>query len=191
MTRALGTAQMEHTTTVVIGSGLSGLAVASELSRQGVESIVVDQLELFGVEPVARKAELAEPGSLAERGEILRVLRHYASSHSLDVRTQAKATELSIDPEKPQQWVIRTSEGVLLAENVVLTRCAQSQLRRFLASLGISIGKDVVNALHALGLYLVGVGDALLPSTKDILRQAKNVSQAISTQSQLRQNALA
>ncbi|WP_394940603.1 FAD-dependent monooxygenase [Psychromicrobium sp. YIM B11713] len=179
MTRVIDPVRSEHTTTVVIGSGLSGLAVASELSRQGIQSIVVDQLELFGPAPVSRNHEFSEPGSLIERGEILRVLRHYASSHSLDIRTRAKATELSISPAETERWTICTSEGVISAENIVLTRCAQSQLRRFLASLGIAIGRDIMTAIRSLGIYLVGVGDAILPSTREILMQAKNVSQAI------------
>lgn len=44
-------ATAEITTTVVIGSGLSGLAVASELSRRGVQSIVVESVECLNSGP--------------------------------------------------------------------------------------------------------------------------------------------
>lgn len=182
---AVGT---ERTTTVVIGSGLSGLAVASELSRQGVDSIVVDSLELFGAAPAVREAQLTEPGTLIERSEILRVLRHYASNHSLDIRVRSKAIGLSITAGDAysKQWTVKTSEGVLLADNIVLTRCAQSQLRRFFSSLGIAIGRDLTSAIRALGIYLVGVGDTVAPSTREILRQAKTVSEAICSSRQPR-----
>lgn len=191
MTRLDGALRAERTTTVVIGSGFSGLAVASELSRRGVNSIVVDHCELFGTGVASQKHQFSEPGSLTERSEILRVLRHYASSHSLDIRTRAKAKELSISPSGKQRWTIHTSEGVLSAENIVLTHCAQNQLRRFLASLGIAIGQDITTAVRALGIYLVGINDAILPSTREILLQAKNVSQAISQQNQAQQASFA
>ena len=198
MTLAPAAGGTERTTTVVIGSGLSGLAVASELSRQGVDSIVVDSLELFGAAPTARASRLTEPGTLIERSEILRVLRHYASNHSLDIRASSKATGLRItagaasagDPQ-PQQWLVNTSDGVLLADNIVLTRCAQGQLRRFFASLGIAIGHDLTSAMRALGIYLVGIGDAVAPSTREILRQAKTVSEAICVSRQPRSAGLA
>lgn len=191
------TVDAERTTTVVIGSGLSGLAVASELSRQGIEAIVVDSLDLFGsVTPAVRNAGVTEPATLLERSDILRVLRLYASNHSLDVRSRAKAIELkrtvgSEASADSQQWLIRTSEGVLIADNIVLTRCAQSQLRVFFSSLGIAIGQDIVKAIRALGIYLVGVGDVIAPSTREILRQAKTVSAAICTSRSPRQNTLA
>ncbi|AJT42481.1 FAD-binding protein [Psychromicrobium lacuslunae] len=190
MTQLDGAPCTERTTTVVIGSGLSGLAVATELSRRGVNSIVVDHCELFGTGTANAKHQVSEPGSLTERGEVLRVLRHYASSHSLDIRTRAKAKELSINPLSTQRWTIETSEGALSADNIVLTHCAQNQLRRFLASLGIAIGRDVITAVRALGIYLVGVNDAIIPSTREILLQAKNVSQAICLQRETSQAAL-
>ncbi|MCZ2403353.1 FAD-binding protein [Paenarthrobacter sp. Z7-10] len=177
----------ESTTTVVIGSGFSGLAVASELSRQGVASIVVDGLELMGAALPLRRVGLAEPGALSERGEILRLLWHYAETHHVDVRRSTHALELRMAAPHlpgalplPKKWIIRTAEGLLLADNVVFTRCGQNQLRRILASLGIKIGRDVPNAMRALGLYLVGVGDLISPTTREILHQAKAVSNAIS-----------
>jgi hypothetical protein len=179
----------ETTTTVVIGSGLSGLAVASELSRQGVAAIVVDGLDFLDAAAACRRPEVADPAAIGERAEILRLLRHYAQTHHLDVRKSTRAVDLSMAAgsvaggSRPGKWIIRTADGVLLADNIVLTRCAQNQLRRILTSLGIKISSDFMNTLRALGLYLVGVGDLVAPSTKEILHQAKAVSQAISVRS--------
>ncbi len=179
----------ESTTTVVIGSGLSGLAVASELSRQGVHSIVVDGLDFLDAAEPSRRAKVSDPVAFGERAEILRLLRHYAQTHHLDVRNSTRAIELTMvgnqasGASRPKKWIIQTADGVLMADSIVLTRCAQNQLRRILASLGIKISRDIMNALRALGLYLVGVGDLIAPTTKEILHQAKVVSQAISAQS--------
>ncbi|OFI38680.1 FAD-binding protein [Arthrobacter sp. SW1] len=191
----------ERTTTVVIGAGMPGLAVASELCRHGVDAIVVSGLNGFPF-----SIESGQPGtgslntgklprcdgpdaaSLQERNEILRHLRNYAASHHLDVRNTTPAVRLDLlahqQPlkQKPEQklWAIHTEQGVLLADNIVLTRCGQSQLRRMLADLGIAIGQNLTSALRAMGMYLVGVGELVSPTPKEVLRQAKVVGQAIS-----------
>jgi FAD binding domain len=176
----------ESTTTVVIGSGLSGLAVASELSRQGVQAIVVDGMQLLG--SAARRPNVADPVAPSERGEILRLLRHYADSHHVDVRTATRAMDLSMAGSgheavlPAKKWVISTADGVLLADTIVLTQCAQNELRRIISMLGLKIGHDLLHALRALGLYLVGVGDLVAPTTREVLRQAKVVSTAICAQ---------
>ena len=90
---------IERTTAVVIGTGLSGLAVASELQRRGVASIIVDGLDLLGAGHPANTSSLqrcdaADAASLRERNEILRHLRNYAASHKLDVRNNIRALQL-------------------------------------------------------------------------------------------------
>jgi hypothetical protein len=45
---------------------------------------------------------------------------------------------------------------------------------------GISVGRNLVAAMRAIGIYLVGVGELITPSPKEVLRQAKTVGQAIS-----------
>ncbi|WP_307857636.1 FAD-binding protein [Paenarthrobacter sp. DKR-5] len=179
----------ESTTTVVIGSGLPGLAVASELSRRGVASIVVDGATVFG-DGAQRRNALTDAASLTERSEILRLLRHYAASHQLDVRGATRAVDISLTRQggaAGPKWVICTPDGLLLADNIVLTCGAHNQLRRFLAGLGIAAGKDFLHAVRSLGIYLVGVGELIAPTTRGILRQAKVVSEAISTGAVLRQ----
>jgi flavin-dependent dehydrogenase len=181
---------IERTTAVVIGTGLSGLAVASELERRGVASIIVDGLDLLGAGHPANTSSLqrcdaADAASLKERNEILRHLRNYAASHKLDVRNGIRALQLDhLDAgtggSSAGQWAVQTPGGVLLADHLVLTRCAHSQLRRMLSELGMAAGRNVMTAMHALGMYLVGVGELITPTPKEVLRQAKVVGQAIS-----------
>lgn len=191
---------IERTSTVVIGTGLSGLAVASELQRRGVEAIVVDGLDLLGAGNPANTSSLqrcdaADAATLRERNEILRHLRNYAASHHLDVRNNVRALQLDhLDADGPadasldfqgtaqpaQQWAVSTPNGILYADHLVLTRCAHSQLRRMLAELGVAAGQNLMAAMHALGMYLVGVGELITPTPKEVLRQAKLVGQAIS-----------
>ncbi|WP_347109320.1 FAD-dependent monooxygenase [Paenarthrobacter sp. S56] len=185
----------ERTTTVVIGAGLSGLAVASELSRYGVGSIVVDgfgSLSTTGPSVhtgMLQRCDAADPAVMVERNEILRHLRNYAASHHLDVRNTTRAVRLDFIGSAaegslgiaPRQWAVHTANGILLADHVVVTRCAQSQLRRMLADLGITIGQNFIAAMRAVGMHLVGVGELITPSPKEVLRQAKAVGQAISS----------
>ena len=181
---------IERTTAVVIGTGLSGLAVASELQRRGVPSIIVDGLDLLGAGQPAnisslQRCDAADAASLKERNEILRHLRNYAASHKLDVRNNIRALQLdhvAADAvgSPAEQWAVRTPGGVLLADHLVLTRCAHSQLRRMLSELGMAAGQNLMAAMHALGMYLVGVGSLITPTPKEVLRQAKVVGQAIS-----------
>jgi 2-polyprenyl-6-methoxyphenol hydroxylase-like FAD-dependent oxidoreductase len=180
----------EQTTTVIIGTGLSGLAVAAELRRRGVDSIVVDGLDILGAAQPANTASLqrcdaADPGTLRERNEILRHLRNYAASHDVDVRNTTRAVQLTM-VEGPAggtavpQWEVHTPTGILVADHIVLTRCAHSQLRRMISDFGIAVGRNVVAAMRAIGIYLVGVGELTTPSPKEVLRQAKTVGHAIS-----------
>ncbi len=213
-------ASTERTTAVVIGAGMPGLAVASELSRYGVDAIVVDGMYVPGpLQPlntgILQRCDAADAACLQERSEILRHLRNYAASHGLDVRSSTRAVRLDRldeaaagtvisgavvsdfelsnptgqDPATEAlaapgvvsyQWAVHTANGVLLADHVVVTRCGQSQLRRMLADLGIAIGQNLVAAMRAIGMYLVGVGELATPTPKEVLRQAKVVGQAIS-----------
>ncbi|MBW4093950.1 MAG: FAD-binding protein [Acidobacteria bacterium] len=179
MTTVPQVSEPESTTTVVIGSGFSGLAVASELSRQGVQTIVLDGLE---ASPSLNRSPAHSESAWGQRGEILRLLRHYALSHQLDIRERTKPMQLVRGTVGVKgAWAVHTADGVVMADNIVLTQCAENHFRRILASLGLALGKDAVRAMRSLGIYLVGVGGALTPSTQEIMRQAKVVSHAISS----------
>jgi glycine/D-amino acid oxidase-like deaminating enzyme len=184
-----GLSGAERTTTVVIGAGLPGLAIATELRRRGVDSITVSRLEAPGTGQASQTAPLqrrdaAGASSLQERNEILRHLRNYASSHHLDIRNGTAAVQLDkmgggTAEASLHRWAVHTPDGVLLADHIVLTRCAHSQLRRMLTDLGISVGQNLVTAMRAIGIYLVGVGELITPTPREVLRQAKVVGQAI------------
>lgn len=180
---------MESTTTVIIGSGLSGLAVASELSRKGVAAIVVSGCGgLLGDCSTHRSP--ADPSMLHERADLLRLLRTYARNHAVDIREDIHAadlilqqndggTEYSADGNHVRKWAVQTEQGVLMADNIVLTNCPQNQIRRVLKSVGITAGRDFLAAMRAIGIHLVGIGDLLAPTTREIVHQAKVVSEAI------------
>lgn len=174
---------LELACTVVIGCGLTGLAVATELSRHGVSTVVVDGL----LPQPARTA--ADPSSFPERAQLLRLLRGYAASHRLDIRsrTSARAVDLVVagagmlpaPVPRTRKWSVRTGDGMLLADHVVITSCPQSELRRLARALGLAPGKDLHSALRAIGLYLVGVGNSDAPTTRELACQAKAAGQAI------------
>ncbi|SDS79257.1 FAD binding domain-containing protein [Pseudarthrobacter equi] len=189
MSNMPGNAGTEQTTTVIIGTGLSGLAVAAELRRRGIDSIVVDGLDTSGATPPAvttslQRIDTADSATLQERNEILRHLRNYAASHDVDIRSTraVQLTQVDGNPESTAspQWEVHTPTGVLVADHIVLTRCAQSQLRRMINDFGIAVGRNLAAAMRAIGIYLVGVGELITPSPKEVLRQAKTVGQAIS-----------
>lgn len=174
----------ESTTTVVIGAGLPGLAVASELSRHGVASIVVEGLAGGCAAGTPRRSLMSDSVSLTEQSELLRLLQSYAASRCLDVRRSTFARQVSLVPEAgpagtDRRWMIRTERGLLLADTVVLTGCPQNQMRRFLRGLGVRLGTDFQTTLKSIGLYLVGMAGLLAPTTREIVRQAKAVGDAI------------
>ncbi|MDM7990978.1 FAD-binding protein [Arthrobacter sp. zg-Y877] len=178
-------APTQLTGAVVIGCGLSGLAVATELDRQGVDSIVV-----HGPAPAAATIREAavEPEVLPERAELLRLLHAYAASHRLDVREDSAAREMTradaagllpTPVAGTGKWAVRTGRELLLADYVVLTSCSRSDLRKLARSLGVGAGPEAVAALRDIGVYLVGVGGNLLPSLHGLVRQAKAAGTAI------------
>jgi NADPH-dependent 2,4-dienoyl-CoA reductase/sulfur reductase-like enzyme len=174
----------EATTTVVIGSGFSALAVAAELNRQGVKAIMVDSFC-----PVKQSSTPPTTGgisldALSERSEVVRLLENYARRHDLDIRPETQALELTRAGHTMQAthpWRVHTATGVLSAHSVVFTRGALIQLRQVLHSVGVTTAADMRTGMHALGLYLVGVGDLAIPTTAEILHQAKRAGQSIAT----------
>lgn len=184
-----GLSRAERTTAVVIGAGLPGLAVATELRRRGVDSIIVSGLDSPGSSQASQAAppqRCGAPGasSREERNEIIRHLRNYAASHQLDIRNDTSAVLLEMGAatasDSLHRWAVHTPDGVLMADHIILTRCANGQLRRMITDLGISVGQNLVAAMRAIGIYLVGVGELITPTPKEVLRQAKVVGRAIS-----------
>ncbi|GAA1336673.1 FAD-binding protein [Arthrobacter roseus] len=175
---------VEFTPAVVIGSGLAGLAIATELQRKGVDAIVLGGMDCGGAGCNPHSGDFR---SAAERTELLRLLRSYARSHQLDVRprslvqslNQSTAEDHDLPVRHNGKWVIQTSSGTVLADTVVLTRVAQNHFRSFLRSLGIAVTSNLKAVLQTLGIYLVGVGESISPTTREIVRQAKGACNAI------------
>lgn len=175
---------VEFTPAVVIGSGLAGLAIATELQRKGVDSIVLGGIDCGGTDCSPHSGDFR---SAAERTELLRLLRSYAAGHQLDVRprslvqslVQAKSESHYMPVRHNGKWIIQTSSGTVLADTVVLTRVPQNHFRSFLRSLGIAVTSNLKAVLQALGVYLVGVGELISPTTREIVRQAKCACNAI------------
>ncbi len=181
-------AATESTSTVIIGSGLPGLAVASELSRKGIEAIVVSGHGGLLGECSTHRAS-PDPALMHERADLLRLLRTYASNHAIDVRTQTHAADFHHLTNgaggrdgygiRGRKWAVQTQHGVLLTDSIVLTNCPQNQIRRVLKSMGIAAGRDFLAAMRDAGVHLVGIGGLLAPTTREIVHQAKRVSEAI------------
>lgn len=175
----------EMATTIVIGSGFSALAVAAELNRQGVKAIIVDgacpSKQHSPTQPSTGGISLDE---LSERSEIVRLLEHYARRNDLDIRPESRALEVTWTQHSApgnRQWRVQTATGILNAHSVVFTRGALNQLRKVLQGAGISTTSDLRASMHALGLYLVGVGELAVPTTHEILHQAKRAGQSIAS----------
>ena len=174
----------ESTTTMVIGSGFSALAIAAELNRQGIKTIVVDSscaLKPPTAPPTTGGISLA---ALSERSEIVRLLEHYARRNELDIRPATQALDFTHHDgylAAAHPWRVLTTTGTVTAHSIVFTRGALSQLRKVLHSVGVSTASDVRTGMHVLGLYLVGVGDLAVPTTQEILHQAKRASHSISS----------
>lgn len=175
----------EVTTAVVIGSGLTGLAVVSELNRRGIESIVLDGLQ-HDSQPA--HAPVTDAAGLPERAELLRLLRGYATGHSLDIRrgTSAQGVGLLRGSRIPApvnraaaKWAVRTPGGLLLADAVVLAGCGRPAVLKLLRSLGFAAGPALRNALRSAGLYVVGPGEAFPSHTRELVRQAKRAGQEV------------
>lgn len=184
----------EATAAVVIGCGLTGLAVASELSRRGIDPIVLNGLRQ---DSDSVHCPAPDPRSLPERADLLRLLRGYAAGHSLDIRRGTPAEGLgqlrgSGDPARTGRsaepgiivpgfmtWAVRTRNGVLLADAVVLAGCGQAALVQLIRALGFAAGPELRNALRGVGLYIVGSGEAPAVPTRELVRQAKRAGQEV------------
>ncbi len=175
----------EVTSAVVIGSGLTGLAVVSELNRRGVESVVLDGLA-HDSQPA--HVPVTDSAGLPGRAELLRLLHGYATGHSLDIRrgTAVQAVGLLRGSKIPApvtrtavKWAVRTPEGLLLADAVVLAGCGRPAVLKLLRSLGFTAGAERRKSLRSAGLYVVGAGEAVTSSTRELVRQAKRAGQEV------------
>jgi cation diffusion facilitator CzcD-associated flavoprotein CzcO len=125
---------MTNETAIVVGGGPAGLAVAAELQRAGVRAIVLDKSDAVGASWRDRYDRLrlnsarpfsTLPGARFARGtdvfpsrdDLVRYLRDYVARHAIDVRLGV--TVERIDPDGAG-WAVRTSDGEMRAEHVVV-----------------------------------------------------------------------
>jgi putative flavoprotein involved in K+ transport len=124
---------MTDRSTVVIGAGPAGLAVAAELGRLGVQATVLEQSSALGASWRARYDRLRLnssrwfsnlPGMRHERGggafpsrdQMVKYLEDYA--RALDVRVNTRVERVDRDEGG---WALRTSAGEVAAEQVIVS----------------------------------------------------------------------
>jgi cation diffusion facilitator CzcD-associated flavoprotein CzcO len=119
---------------VVIGAGPAGLAAARELSRRGVETVVLERADAVGgtwrggydslrLNTVRSLSHL--PGKRLSRGAgrwvpraaLLRYLGQYAAENRLDVRLETEVLRIDRDGDG---WRVATSRGPVEAAAVVV-----------------------------------------------------------------------
>lgn len=119
---------------VVLGAGPGGLATAAELGRRGVDAVVVDRAEAVGaswrghydrlhlhtVRWLSGLPGLGMPrryGSWVRRDDVVAYLEDYARHHRLDLRLGTSVSTVERDGDG---WLVRTSDGDILADTVVV-----------------------------------------------------------------------
>lgn len=192
------------TDVVVVGTGMGGLAVATQLHRKGMTVVVIDGLNQG--DPVAagalrhatteelERVAIGDPASHRERRDILRQLHGYAKSHQLDIRRGVVAGALNLaSPEQgasrssaapsgaaSRRWALPTPGGLILCDSVVITGVSgRRRVRQFLKAVGQETSDNMATALRHVGIYLVGVGQQVSAGHREVLHQARLVGNAI------------
>ncbi len=124
-------------TTIIIGAGPAGLAVAAELRKRGERSIVLecadhvgsswrghyDRLHLHTVRWLSHLPGYRIPrseGPWVARDGVIRYLDQYARHHAIDVRTGVQVQRIDRDQTTPDAWTVHTSNGPFTASAVVV-----------------------------------------------------------------------
>lgn len=129
-----GSNAREEAEVVVVGGGAAGLGVAGQLSRRGIDSLVLDRNGVLGESWRSRydslvlntvRALSSQPGfpiprsagRWVRRDEFAGYLQRYAERHRLDVRLGVRAERI----ERAQdRWRVRCRDRELLARHVVV-----------------------------------------------------------------------
>jgi putative flavoprotein involved in K+ transport len=139
------TLSMEQVGTLVVGGGQAGLAVSHELTRNGVEHVVLergrigqswrDRWDSFCLVTPNWSVQLPDgaydgddPDGFMPRDEIVAFLERYASRSSVSVREGVAVMSLEAAPAGG--FVARTSTGDLQARHVVLATGAYQRPHR-------------------------------------------------------------
>jgi putative flavoprotein involved in K+ transport len=130
---------------VVLGGGQAGLAVSHELTDLGVEHVVLERGRLgqtwrdrwdsfclvtpnWSVQLPGGAYAGADPDGFMPRDDIVRHLGAYASSFAAPVREGVEVA--SLDAAQEGGFALRTADGVLRAESVVLATGAYQRPHR-------------------------------------------------------------
>jgi len=192
------------TDVVVVGTGMGGLAVATQLHRKGMTVVVIDGLQQESQEAAGalrhatteelERVAIGDPASHRERRDILRQLHGYAKGHQLDIRRGVVAGALNPAtrtrgtlPASPagkaapvRRWALPTPGGLILCDSVVITGVSgRRRVRQFLKAVGQETSDNMAAALRQVGIYLVGVGQQVSAGHREVLHQARLVGNAI------------
>ena len=163
--------------TIVIGAGPAGLAVAAELRRRGQSVIVLERAEQVGASWRGHYDRLhlhtvrwlshlpgyrirRQEGSWVTRDGVIRYLDEYAAHHRIDVRTGV--TVERIDRAETGDWVVHTTSGTFSAAAVVVatgynhTRSLPDWTGHFTGP--ILHAADYRNGAHLEGRHVLVVG---------------------------------
>lgn len=125
----------EHVGTLIIGAGQAGLAVSHELTRSGVEHVVLDRGRIgqswrdrwdsfclvtpnWSVQLPGGAYDEDDPDGFMPRDEIVAFLEQYAARFGAPIRENVEVR--SIDQVPGGGFVARTSDGDLRARRVVV-----------------------------------------------------------------------
>jgi len=145
---------------VVVGAGQAGLSVSHELTARGVEHVVLERGKIgqtwrgrwdtfclvtpnWTVQLPGGRYDGNDPDGFMPRDEIVRHLERYGSSFRAPVREGVTVRSLE---RADHGFVLRTTEGDLDADVVVLTTGAYQRPYRPAAAAAIPAGVDVRDA---------------------------------------------
>ncbi|MFL5617790.1 MAG: flavin-containing monooxygenase [Gemmatimonadaceae bacterium] len=126
--------RVERFNTIVVGGGQAGLSAGYHLQQRDVDFVIVDAQQRVGdvwrnrwdtlrLFTPAKYSGLpgmpfpAQPMHLPDKDEVADYLERYAERFDLPIRSDTHAESLVRDSER---WVLRTNNGTLEADNVVV-----------------------------------------------------------------------
>ena len=146
---------------VIVGAGHAGLAVSYELTRLGVEHVVLERSRVgeswrtrwdsfclvtpnWTVLLPGGAYEGDDPDGFMPRDEIVAHLERYADSFSAPIRAGVAVT--SVEPAQGSGLLLRTSDGDLQAETVVLATGAYQKPHRPAGAASLPADVHVIDA---------------------------------------------
>lgn len=174
--------------TLIIGSGLSGLAMIGELHRNnmsgalisGLKRTIVDSTTSMSSPPVLDSTQIE---GWKTRVEIVKHLEAYTRMHSIDVRKNIHVENITYIPKGEQyegrfvKWMVGTDHGTLFSSNIIMAGKSGS-LPQF-SHYETVHHDDVPDGFFVIG-RTIGYGKAAI---KEILAQTRRIIANIKNQS--------